>query len=178
MIKDALTTVSSAQQVTADAVSTSSIDLGALDVHRQLGTGEPIGFAVVITAIGTTTGSAVINAIQASAATLDADVTHIGTTVDLPTASIAAGQAYFVPIVPGYPTERYIGLDYDITGTVEPVYADLPGWGALSVSEALPASLEAYIRHIEEATGVPVKLVSLGPDRAETLMRDTAAVAG
>ncbi|MBL8001113.1 MAG: adenylosuccinate synthase [Flavobacteriales bacterium] len=69
-------------------------------------------------------------------------------------------------------------LPYDITGTVEPVYADLPGWGALSVSEALPASLEAYIRRIEEATGVPVKLVSLGPDRAETLMRDTAAVAG
>jgi adenylosuccinate synthase len=63
-------------------------------------------------------------------------------------------------------------------GTVEPVYTELPGWGALSVNSALPASLEAYIRRIEEATGVPVKLVSLGPDRAETLMRDTAAVIG
>ncbi len=69
-------------------------------------------------------------------------------------------------------------MPYDITGTVEPVYTELPGWGALNVNSALPASLEAYIRRIEEATGVPVKLVSLGPDRAETLMRDTAAVIG
>ncbi len=74
--------------------------------------------------------------------------------------------------VNGQLTDR---LPYDITGSVEPVYTTVPGWGELSVNEALPEGLEAYIRTIEAATGVPVKLVSLGPDRAETLMREAAA---
>ena len=74
--------------------------------------------------------------------------------------------------VNGHLTDR---LPYDITGTVEPVYTTVPGWGNLSVNEALPETLEEYIRAIESATGVPVKLVSLGPDRAETLMREAAA---
>ncbi|MCC7502986.1 MAG: adenylosuccinate synthase [Flavobacteriales bacterium] len=74
--------------------------------------------------------------------------------------------------VNGQLTDR---LPYDITGTVEPVYTTVPGWGELSVNEALPNGLEAYIRTIEAATRVPVKLVSLGPDRAETLMREAAA---
>jgi len=76
--------------------------------------------------------------------------------------------------VNGQLTDR---LPYDITGTVESVYTDLPGWGDLSVNAPLPASLEAYIARVEQATGVPVKLVSLGPDRAETLMREAATVA-
>jgi adenylosuccinate synthase len=76
--------------------------------------------------------------------------------------------------VNGQLTDR---LPYDISGAVEPVYTDLPGWGDLSVNAPLPASLEAYIARIEQATGVPVKLVSLGPDRAETLMREAATVA-
>jgi adenylosuccinate synthase len=76
--------------------------------------------------------------------------------------------------VNGQLTDR---LPYDISGAGEPVYTDLPGWGDLSVNAPLPASLEAYIARIEQATGVPVKLVSLGPDRAETLMREAATVA-
>ncbi|MBK8614383.1 MAG: adenylosuccinate synthase [Flavobacteriales bacterium] len=74
--------------------------------------------------------------------------------------------------VNGQLTDR---LPYDISGTVEPVYTTVPGWGELSVNASLPEALEAYIRTIETATGVPVKLVSLGPDRAETLMREAAA---
>jgi len=29
-----------------------------------------------------------------------------------------------------------------------------------------------YVRFIEDATGVPVKIISLGPDREQTIIRD------
>ena len=51
--------------------------------------------------------------------------------------------------VNGQLTDR---LPYDISGTVEPVYTTVPGWGELSVNASLPEALEAYIRTIETAT--------------------------
>jgi adenylosuccinate synthase len=57
---------------------------------------------------------------------------------------------------------------------VTPVYETLPGWsektyGATSI-EALPANAIAYIKRIEEITGVPVDIISTGPDRNETII--------
>ncbi len=69
-------------------------------------------------------------------------------------------------------------LPYDISSDIEPVYEEMAGWNELKVGEALPAALEAYIHKVEQATGIPVSIVSTGPDRAETLMRTTATVAG
>lgn len=63
-------------------------------------------------------------------------------------------------------------MPYDITSDVEPVYEAMPGWGASSANTALPEALERYIARIEQAVGVPVTLVSLGPDRAETVHRE------
>ena len=37
--------------------------------------------------------------------------------------------------------------------------------------EELPAELKEYISFIEEYCGVPVKVVSVGPDREETIVR-------
>ncbi len=67
-------------------------------------------------------------------------------------------------------------MPYDITTGIEPVYEDIPGWGDLRVDTALPDTLQRYIARIERTVGVPITLVSLGPDRAETLLRDIAAV--
>jgi adenylosuccinate synthase len=75
----------------------------------------------------------------------------------------------------GRETDR---LPYDISGAVEPVYTDLPGWGDLSALKQLPAEAEAYIAFIEKATGVPVRIVSVGPDRDATMMRSAAVFAG
>lgn len=63
-------------------------------------------------------------------------------------------------------------IPYDITSDVEPVYTEMEGWRTSSASDPLPAELERYIALIEKTIGVPVTLVSLGPDRAETVMRD------
>jgi adenylosuccinate synthase len=38
-------------------------------------------------------------------------------------------------------------------------------------SDAMPDSLEQYIHFIEQETGVPIRLVSVGPDRKETIFR-------
>lgn len=58
---------------------------------------------------------------------------------------------------------------------VEPVYETMPGWNeditkAQSWSD-LPANACAYIEKIEELLGVPAKIISVGPDRAQTFFR-------
>jgi len=55
-----------------------------------------------------------------------------------------------------------------------PVYETLPGWKESTVGvktlEGLPASARAYIKRIEEVCGVPVDMISTGPDREETIV--------
>lgn len=56
-----------------------------------------------------------------------------------------------------------------------PVYEELPGWaedisGARSL-EDLPQEARDYIAYVEKAAGVPVTMVSVGPQRAATLSR-------
>jgi adenylosuccinate synthase len=68
---------------------------------------------------------------------------------------------------------------YDIcTADIEPVYTDLPGWTedltGVTRAEDMPGALMEYISFIEKATGVPVSVVSVGPDRTQTLLRSAA----
>lgn len=57
----------------------------------------------------------------------------------------------------------------------EPVYIDMPGWqeSTLGVTEydALPANARAYIEKVESLAGVPIDIISTGPDRCETIVR-------
>ncbi len=56
----------------------------------------------------------------------------------------------------------------------EPVYEDLPGWQESTVGitqyDALPANAKAYLRRMETLVGVPVDIISTGPDREETIV--------
>ena len=56
----------------------------------------------------------------------------------------------------------------------EPIYEEMPGWKDVTVGvqsmAALPAAAQAYVRRIEELVGVPVDMVSTGPDREETIV--------
>lgn len=56
----------------------------------------------------------------------------------------------------------------------EPIYEEMPGWEGTTVGvktmEGLPANARAYIKRIEELVGVPVDMVSTGPDREETIV--------
>ena len=64
---------------------------------------------------------------------------------------------------------------YDIEHNVEPVYREFKGWKCditCKHKEAeLPKELLEYVKFIEKETGVPVKIVSVGPDRDATIMR-------
>lgn len=118
MILDANTQVCSSQQVTADAASDDSITGADIAVHRKIGTGEPIGFLVNITAIGTNSGSAILQAVKATNTGLTGSRV-VGGAVYLVTADIAAGNNFFVPFAPGSGDDEFVGLYFDITGTVD-----------------------------------------------------------
>jgi adenylosuccinate synthase len=56
-----------------------------------------------------------------------------------------------------------------------PVYEDLPGWMESTVGirsyERLPKNAQAYLNRIEALAGVPIDLISTGPERDETIVR-------
>ena len=57
----------------------------------------------------------------------------------------------------------------------EPVYEEWPGWKESTVGvahfEDLPKNAQVYLNRMQELCGVPIDIVSTGPDRAETIVR-------
>ncbi|NIH15685.1 adenylosuccinate synthase [Serratia symbiotica] len=57
---------------------------------------------------------------------------------------------------------------------IEPIYESMPGWSestfGVKEQSKLPLAALDYIRRIEELTGVPVDIISTGPDRSETMI--------
>jgi adenylosuccinate synthase len=57
---------------------------------------------------------------------------------------------------------------------IEPVYETLPGWSettfGVKTLEGLPQAARDYIKRVEEVTGVPIDIISTGPDRSETMI--------
>ena len=74
--------------------------------------------------------------------------------------------------VNGVETEEF---PFSIEEDVEPVYTDFEGWQCdlrkCRTYEEFPAAFKAYVEFIERETGVPVKVISVGPDRDETVIR-------
>ncbi len=60
-------------------------------------------------------------------------------------------------------------------GTVEPVYASLPGWKkdmtAFRSEEEFPEAFRNYIDFLEAELETPITIVSIGPDREQTIIR-------
>ncbi|AHB06402.1 MULTISPECIES: adenylosuccinate synthase [Pandoraea] len=56
----------------------------------------------------------------------------------------------------------------------EPVYEDFPGWSQSTVGvtswDQLPVQAQNYLKRIEEVSGIPIDMVSTGPDRDETIL--------
>ena len=71
--------------------------------------------------------------------------------------------------------EEVDSIPYEIDEPIEPVYKEFKGWNAdiskCKVYSELPEELKSYIEFIEKETGVPVKVVSVGPDRDQTIVR-------
>ncbi|MBF9253856.1 adenylosuccinate synthase [Pontibacter sp. 172403-2] len=66
------------------------------------------------------------------------------------------------------------------TEIIEPVYEELPGWkidlNQIETVEDLPEAFVNYLRFLEQHLQVPVTIVSVGPDRKSTLIREKMEV--
>jgi adenylosuccinate synthase len=71
---------------------------------------------------------------------------------------------------------KALSIPFDAEGWADvcPVYEEMPGWqqstvGAKMLRE-LPDNAVAYVKRLEQLTGVPIDIISTGPDRVETIV--------
>ncbi|MCQ2740231.1 MAG: adenylosuccinate synthase [bacterium] len=73
-------------------------------------------------------------------------------------------------IYKSYPTDIYMHK------YLEPVYETMPGWktplSGIKTYEKLPEKAKEYIAKIEKLVGIPVSIISVGPDREQTIFVD------
>lgn len=66
-------------------------------------------------------------------------------------------------------------VPYEMTDDIKPVYTEFKGWKtdmtSVTHENEFSEEFNAYIDFIERETGVPVKIVSVGPNRAQTIER-------
>lgn len=75
--------------------------------------------------------------------------------------------------IDGVRTTRF---PYNVEGDrIKPVYVDIPGWktalSGITDEAQLPKAFNDYIDFIEHQLGVPVTILSVGPDRSQTIIR-------
>ena len=67
-------------------------------------------------------------------------------------------------------------LPYDIASQdIKPIYEELPGWQedltSITDMKEFPVNFNNYISYLEKALEIPIKIVSVGPDRKQTIFR-------
>jgi adenylosuccinate synthase len=79
-------------------------------------------------------------------------------------------------ICSGYRKMKHFPVTQEELRLAEPIYESHPGWKASTrsafVYDDLPSKARAYLRRIEELIGVPISIVSTGPEREKTLWLD------
>ena len=72
----------------------------------------------------------------------------------------------------GSVTDRF---PYEIDD-VEPIYKELPGWNTdmtrFTKEEEFPQAFKDYVKFLEEFLKTPITIISIGPDRAQTIIRE------
>ena len=66
-------------------------------------------------------------------------------------------------------------VPFDIASKIDPVYTEFPGWKkdltGIRKESGLPQEFKNYIKFMESYLGVPISIISLGPDREATIER-------
>jgi len=66
-------------------------------------------------------------------------------------------------------------MPFDLADNVQPVYTEMPGWrvnmSKVTNENEFPTAFAQYIRFLETELKTPIKIVSLGPDRKQTIVR-------
>ena len=84
-----------------------------------------------------------------------------------------------IQICTGYQTNGHamesFRADMDSLADAQPIFETLPGWtGNLTdckTFNALPENAKKYVLRLEQLCGVPISMVSVGPERSATLLR-------
>jgi adenylosuccinate synthase len=67
-------------------------------------------------------------------------------------------------------------VPYDTYAEIEPIYKEFKGWkkdlSQITREEELPFEFMNYVRFIEKELNVPISVISLGPDRVQTIFRN------
>lgn len=65
---------------------------------------------------------------------------------------------------------------YNIEHDIKPVYVELPGWKTdmttLTAEEQFPKQFADYVKFLEEQLETPISIISIGPDREQTIIRN------
>ena len=98
-------------------------------------------------------------------------ITRLDILDDLDTIKICTGYKYKGQQLKEYPASL------DVLENVEPIYEDMPGWKT-SISDCksydeLPEAARHYVERISELVGVPLGIVSVGPNRSQTIILKT-----
>jgi len=81
-----------------------------------------------------------------------------------------------IKICVGYEINGEVVKDfpYELNNELRPVYIDLPGWKtnltSITRESEFPVEFVSYMRFIENETGVPISIASVGPNRNQTIM--------
>lgn len=71
--------------------------------------------------------------------------------------------------------KRVTEFPYETNEEITPIYKEFEGWNcdinSVRKYEDFPRQFKEYVEFIERETGVPVKIISVGPDREETIVR-------
>jgi adenylosuccinate synthase len=94
-------------------------------------------------------------------------ITKMDVLNDLDTINICTAYAYRDQLLEDFPQ------DLDVLKECKPVYEQVEGWkcdlSAATSFDTLPDKAQAYLRKLEQVTGCPVVLVSIGPRRDQTI---------
>ena len=70
---------------------------------------------------------------------------------------------------------KYYPTNINLHKHLVPVYETMPGWNSnisdVKTYEDLPEDAKNYVEEIEKLTGVPIKYISVGPEREQTIVR-------
>ncbi len=105
------------------------------------------------------------------------------------TNGLTAISLMLLDVLSGFDTIKICtGYDYDgevinhfpaslkILGRCKPIYKEMKGWHEditnCTTYDRLPEEAKAYILAIEEIVGVPIKMISVGPKRTQTIIRE------
>ena len=95
-------------------------------------------------------------------------ITRLDILDDLDTIKICTGYKYQGELLKEYPASL------DVLEQVEPVYEEMPGWKChisdCKTYEELPEAARKYVERISELTEVPLGIVSVGPNRSQTII--------